>query len=241
LFQGVEAMTREHPDRKVLLKGVNTEILNDVLDHRAFRLIGLNDVYVVPEDEPELRKGVMPANSESFFIDPRTERRALSVNRAAVYDIDSSGNVSDVTSQYKSSLPPDEEIPSAVEFGDELSAAQLGPTWHSSEGRYRWMPKHATVTLHGPAAPGAKLYLNGFGPGSALKSGPVKVSVSADGEPLGSRSVGRADSDFELVYDLPAKLAGKSAVVFDVELDKSFHVPGDGRELGLIFARAAIR
>jgi hypothetical protein len=44
LFQGIEALTREQHDRKVLLKGVTTEILNDVLDHRAFRLIGLNEV-----------------------------------------------------------------------------------------------------------------------------------------------------------------------------------------------------
>ena len=242
LFQGVEALRRDHPDRKVLLKGVNTEILNDVLDHRAFRLIGINEVYVVPEDEPELKKGVMPLNAPSYFIDPQNERRALSMNRAVVYDI-GSGSVIDITPQYKNALTAAGEsmIPSAVEIGDELNAAQLGPTWYPSEGHYRWMPKHATLTLHGPSGPAEKLYLDGFAPGAALRGGPMRVSVSADGEPLGSQTVSRADSDFDLVFDLPAKLVGKSAVVFDLELDRSFHFPGDIRELGLIFSMAAIR
>jgi hypothetical protein len=241
LFRGVESLTREHPDRKVLLKGVNTEILNDVLDHRAFRLIGVNDIYVVPEDEPELQKGVMPTNAAAYFISPQNERRALSLNRATVYGIDSKGNVADITSEYKSSLPPDARIPSAVQIGDELDAGQLGPTWYGSEGHYRWMPKHATVTLHGPGGPTEKLYLSGFGPRNVLEGGPVHVSVSADGEPLGSRSVMRPDSEFELSFDLPAKLTGKPAVVFELELDKTFHAPGDVRELGSIFSMAAVR
>jgi hypothetical protein len=235
LFSRIEATTHDHPDRPLLLKGVNEEIFNDVLIHRAFRLIGVDNVFVLPENLAELQRGVFLPGWEAFFLDPEGVRRELNENGATVYDL-SGGTVADVTSQYKSSL-----LSSSVEMGSDSSAAQLGPTWYPREGSYRWMPKQATVTLRGPTAPSEKLYINGFCPKIALQSGPVKITIAADGEPLLPAIIRQPDSGFELSFNLPAGLTGKPAVVFQMELDKTFRAPGDARELGLIVSSIAIR
>ena len=234
IFHGVEALTRDHPDRTIFFKNVNIEIFNDLLLHRAFRLIGINDVYVLADNQAELIHS-SPLPAEAFFLDPASVRRELSQNNAAVYDL-SSGTPIDVTRQYQSSL-----LSPSVEMSDDSHASQLGPTWYSREGAYRWMPKQATVTLRGPAAPSGKLYVKGFCPGAAVRNGPVKLSIAADGEPLLSATIRQPDSGFELSFELPAGLTGKPAVVFQMELDKTFHAPGDARELGLIVSSLAIR
>lgn len=46
------------------------------------------------------------------------------------------------------------------------------------------MPQRATVKLRGPRGPADKLYVVGFCPAVALKSGPLGMRVSVDGETL---------------------------------------------------------
>jgi hypothetical protein len=239
LFESVESLTREQPHRTVFFKGVSEEIFNDVLYHRAFQLIGINDVYVLSENLAKLREGFLPGGSEAFFLDPAAERRGLVLNRAVVYDL-AGGTVTDVTAQYKSSL-----LSSTLDLGDDSSAAQLGSTWYPREGGYRWMPKQATVTLPGPSTASEKLYVKGFCPGAAVRNGPVKISILAAGQLLRAATISQPDAGFELSFELPAQLAGRlagqPAVVFQLELDKTFRVPGDARELGLIVSSIGIR
>jgi hypothetical protein len=231
LFQRIQILTRDRPDRMVLLKGVNEETFNDVLYHRAFRLIGVDNVYVLPENQTQLRN--LPSDAASFFLSPDVDRQEL--NGAAVFDL-SGGNVTDVTAQFKSSI-----LSSTVDLGNDLHVGQLGPTWYPREGSYRWMPKQATVTLAGPVSPSEKLYLKGYSPASAVRNGPVKLSVSAEGEFLRSVSVSQADASIDLSFELPDKLIGRPAVVVQLELDKTFRAPGDSRDLGLIFSLVEIR
>ncbi len=207
----------------MLLKGVSTELFDDAIYPGALRLAGVREVYLV---------GAPFKSAETFFIDPVTEHQALAEHRAVVFDV--SHGIRDVTTE----APPSNELATHVDLGSD--SHQLGPTWYPSEGHYRWMPKHASVTLRGPHAPGENLYLKGFSPAAALREGPLALQISVDGQRLPSVWVRQPDSEFSLALALPADATGKATLLIDLELSRTFRTPPDQRQLGLAFTTIEI-
>lgn len=236
-FYAVEALHQNHPDAMVIFKSVNTEMFNDLIYHHAFALIGIKEVYVVPEDERNIDLHSAAPFAKDLFISPAVERRALGQGRAVVYDLHD--GVRDVTADYKASLlaRTDDTLPSRVDLGDDLYADQLGPTWYGNEGGYRWMPKRASVTLPGL---GRTLVVKGFCPAAAVKDGPVTLQVILNGEMLQTAVVRKPESAFEFSFELPPGPAEKRLLI-ELELDRTFHAPPDPRELGLAFTSFEIK
>ena len=116
----VKDLNQAYPNRIVIFRGVNSEIFNDVIYPRAFRLVGIPEVYVVPEEQSRIGLRVSPEAARTFFIDPALEQQVLRENRAVVYDLNS--GVRDVTSEYKSptSIAPSNGMSSHVEIGDRM-------------------------------------------------------------------------------------------------------------------------
>ncbi len=133
------------------------------------------------------------------------------------------------------------ELPFRIDAGSPLFADQLGPTWHAVEGAYRWMPKRATVFLHGPANGAAKLYLSGFCAAALVKEKPLPVTVSVDGAVAGREILTKPDAAFDLAVPLPASSVGKPRIEVAIEVGHTFVAPSDGRELGLVFGTISIR
>jgi hypothetical protein len=73
-----------------------------------------------------------------------------------------------------------------------------------------------------------------------LKAGPLAIQVSVNDEGLPRVWVRQPDAEFFFSFDLPAGVSGKTVIV-NVELARTFHVPGDPRELGLAFISIEIR
>lgn len=89
---GVLAFTRNQPDRMLLLKGVDDAMFLNVIYNRPFRLFGLNDVYLVPNDRPNI--------PSSFFADPVAIHNAAIEHRLIVLDM-SSSPIREVTADYR--------------------------------------------------------------------------------------------------------------------------------------------
>jgi hypothetical protein len=240
---GVASLSRDQPEKIVLLKNVDQEMFWSAVYDRPFGLFGVREVYLAPED-----RGVVVRDSSlgvplpQFYADPAIAINALAQNRALVLDV-SGENVRDITSQYRSAanIQESDSIPSRVDLGNDSLAGQLGPTWYPNEGGFRWMPKRATVTLRGPRATSEKLYIGGACPAAALKSGPLKVQVSVDGEKLAPLWIRQPEEQFSLTLELPHQVVGRSSIEIVVELDRTFFVPPDSRELGLAFRYFEIR
>ena len=88
----VLAFTGNQPDRMVLLKGVSDAMFLNVIYNRPFRLYGLNDVYLVSDDRPNI-----PSN---FFADPAAIHNAALEHRLIVLDM-SSSPIREVTAEYR--------------------------------------------------------------------------------------------------------------------------------------------
>jgi len=96
LVLGVVAETRGGKDKQILLKGVDSEMFWSALYHRPFPLYGIDEVYLLPENESEIVPPVPPREREQFYADPARVRGALKEGRAIALDV-AGGEVRDIT------------------------------------------------------------------------------------------------------------------------------------------------
>lgn len=101
------------------------------------------------------------------------------------------------------------------------------------------MPAHATVRLRGPESGGNKLWLEGICPEEELKRAPRRLSVFADGIPLGETQISDPEASFRRLFAMPGRLAGRDSVEIEIRVDPV--VRKDGQEYGLVFGKIAIR
>lgn len=102
------------------------------------------------------------------------------------------------------------------------------------------MSRRAEVRLSGPTEPSERLLVSGYCPESILDK-PVRLTVRADGRQLGELEITRLNSTFESTFSLPKDLLGRSEILVELSVDRTATLPGDGRELGLVFGRIGIR
>jgi hypothetical protein len=214
-----------------VLKGVDTDMFWSAVYDHPFRVFGGSEVYVAPEDRPNIaaEPQLGPAPAE-FFAD-----RAAMQNGTLVLDV-SGGHVREVPG-----IRQGGELSSRVDVGSGLLAGQIGPAWYPQDGGFRWMAKRATVKLHGPRGPAEQLYLTGYCPAAALKSGPLGMQVSVDDERLAAVWIRKPDAQFTFSFTLPPRLAGRPVVEVAVELERTFVAAPDPRELGVTFGVFEIR
>ena len=93
-------LTRAEPGKIVLLKGVESDMFWDAFFHRPLRLFGIDEVYLVPEDEPRIDPDSQPNAVRQFFITPARLREALDANRAIVIQVIGS-HARDITNDYR--------------------------------------------------------------------------------------------------------------------------------------------
>jgi hypothetical protein len=176
-----------------------------------------------------------------FVITPRSALGLIDQGRARVLDV-SSNLVSDMTQTYAALLRSDPRISRRdfVDVGNPSYEAQLGPMWYRSDDGSRWMRKTATVKFSGIDPAARTLHVTGFAPPAILVSGPVKINFDGNGIEIGSHLI-QASEGFDFSLPLPGALTGVPDVELTITLDKVLRVPGDDRELGIVFGTFSIR
>jgi hypothetical protein len=168
-------------------------------------------------------------NLDSYQISEQDAHRLLARGDAIAVSV-GSGKVFDTTEQYRAVYreQPLGEL-SRVNAGDPAHASNLGRDWYGIENGFRWMGRNATVRLAGPQGRGQHLAISGFGPRLALASGPLHLSVSVDGAPVGRILIENAEAQFAGEFPLPDNSVGKAAITVSLSLDRTVTVPGDIR------------
>jgi hypothetical protein len=231
---GLAAAHQLHPRQAFLLYGVDRALFVDAVRELAPRLIGVERVYLAPgsEKQPDLEH---EDQIREFVLSGALTARALSLDDLVVYDVRGPHlrNISEVFAN----MPMERSLPSALDAADPLAASLFGPEWYPPEGNHRWMPKRATLRMAGAGHAGESLYLRGRCADQELLSGPLTVSVTADGVPLPAAIVSSAG--FEVTLPLP--VSANLEMRLTIEVSRTFHAPGDPRELGLAFGEIAVR
>jgi hypothetical protein len=99
MVRGVVEHARAAPGKTVLLEGVDTDMFWSAVFHRPFRLYGVGEVYLVPEDAPPIERASQLENPTQFFAGAAAIRNMLEQNSAIVLDVN--GPVRDVTAEYR--------------------------------------------------------------------------------------------------------------------------------------------
>lgn len=231
-----------HPREAILLTGIDTTMFWSAIVDRPFRLFDVRNVYLAPGSESDIQAYPGLGEISDFVLPAAATRKALANYQAVVYHWDGS-RLRNVTSAYlaMSESRRDGKDPQQVDVGQRQFAPQLGPTWYAPEDGFRWMPRRATVRLAGPQRAGARLLLSGFAPQELLEAGPVRISVQVNGQALPGATVSRGGAPFELEMPLPDSLVGAQSIEAAIEVDRTFRLPPDVRELSLRFGVVAVK
>jgi hypothetical protein len=208
---GVVVLHQAYPDKAVFLTGVDDEFQQTALLHMPFRLVGIPEVHVLPADEA-----------------------LLDANQAVIYD---ASRDRDVTGEYRRART----LKRKVDAGDDAAADQFGEGWYPKEDGFRWSAGRAGVRLRGPGSAENKLYVTGYLPEQALKSGPVRLTIRVEDEKPFSEKIDASNARFSFAVDLPVALIGRPSIDVVVELNRTFRPAGDSRELGAVFGSFEIR
>ena len=241
LYRTIEWVHARHPDRIILLAGVDSELFEAGLQDHPFRLFGATQVYLAPGSE-NLHAREDLGGIDPFLIPLEMAANAVAEGKAEVLEV-AGGHTSVVTERYDKVLTAEymASFRCQVDAGDPRFATRLGAGWYREEKGFRWMSKRADVILGGPETPGKVLVAKGYAPAALMKAGPLTLTASLDGERLGTLTIPEAGKLFELRFPLPASAAGKYSVRVELEVNRTFTPPGDVRALGLTFGRLEIK
>src|SRR6202043_120311 len=87
LVLGVTELTKTQPGKILLLRGVNTDMFWSAVYDRPFRLFGVDEVYLVPEDEGIIANDPQLGDPKAFYASVSLARNALAQNNAVVLDV----------------------------------------------------------------------------------------------------------------------------------------------------------
>ncbi|MGE5646216.1 MAG: hypothetical protein ACM336_10535 [Acidobacteriota bacterium] len=229
------------PNKTIVLAGIDDRLFWTGIVYDPFRRMGLSGVFLEPGTEQRIKAHPELGRVSDFVIPADKLKAALEKQEAVVYAVEP-GRLRGQTVAYTIKAREEWRVeePSRVDVGDQALAGQLGPSWSIIEGGHRWMPRTATVRLRGPRTSGEKIYISGWCPPQQIEKGPLRLRVTVAGKPL-PPIVLRADKDFQAALPLPSALAGAPSVDVVIEVDRTFRVPGDLRDLGLVFGTFEIR
>jgi hypothetical protein len=227
LVEGVAGAHERYPRKTILLDGVDTDLFwNGVLD-KPYRLFGLDQIYLTPGSEKHIDAHPDLGDINPYILPADVVSNALKREEIVVYDA-RGPRLRNITQLY-AALPHDNTLPLRVDAASPLTSYLLGPEWYPSDGDHRWMPKRATLRIGGP---GTRLYLRGECPSELL---PLSVTVSVDGEPLPSATIG--ENAFEISFPIPARPELKVTI----EAARTFRPAADPRDLSLAFGTIEVR
>jgi len=230
--EGVAGAHEQHPQQTILLVGVDDDLFWNALRDHPFRAIGFEQVYLAPGSERSIRADRQRGDVTEFLAPAGAAAAAIERGEAVVYDVRSS-RLRNITSSYR--VPADDGLPLRVDAASPLLAPLLGPEWYPRDGDLRWMPRHATVRMGAPWSGGQKLYLRGICPQEQLLAGPLAVTVTAGDVRLAPGMIQPGENSFELAFELPGSVVGRSEMVVSVEAGRVIRPASDPRELGLGF------
>jgi len=245
LVLGLLRASQLHPGKAILLADLPGELFWVTLYNKPNLVVGVRDVYLTPEAAASIEPHPELADVRDYALAAALAREALENDRAVVYSFDPvEEKLRNVTSRYRrlaADLWAESELPDKIEAGSQVFAGQLGPGWYQVEGLYRWMARHAEVTLRGPRAPGARIILEGYCPRQQVTAGPLQVVVHAGGILAGSGWLRNPDAAFRLDFPVPEELVGQPKITVSIDVSRTFRAAGDTRELGLVFGTISIR
>jgi hypothetical protein len=228
---------RRNPGKTILIKSLDDELFWSGFYDRPYRIFGLTNVFATAETQSQIESSGGRPMADYFLAESVSYAGILSGD-VVVYEV-VGDRLRNITQLYRGILAAKEqrELPHTIDAGSALYSIHLGEGWHSAENGYRWMTKRASLEIAAPDSAGAVLTVQGFCSELSLKSAPVALTVSVDGQSYPPSRIDSSNAHFSFSYPLPPGTENKDALKVALEVDKTITMPPDARELGLAFGR----
>jgi hypothetical protein len=238
LTEGLQRAHELHPGKVILITGMDTWTFWGGFLDGPHKLLGIQNVFLAPGSEAAIEVHTDLGEIGPFVATRMSAARDLLWRRAVVYQIEE-GHLRNITTQYVRRMPLSwiNSYPKFVDVGTLAAAEYIGPGWYDVEDAARWMSKRGVVKLAGPDQPGDRLRLAGHVPEICVQNGPLDVTVTADGIPLGQARITAANLNFEFFMPAPPALVGKPLTVIEIEVSRTYSEPAGPRKLGLSFGQ----
>ena len=234
LVLGVERGHQLHPDKTIVLDGVDGTLFWAGIFHHPFRLFGVSNVYLTPGSQDRIEAHDATGQVADFVLPNGPALRAAKSDRIVVYQV-GPNRLRAVTSAFEETvlahLTPD--VPRRIDALNPLTDYLFGPEWYPPDESSHWMPRRATLRIAGPRSPAERLYVEGFVSPAQTSQPPVYLLVTVDGMRLPEAKIDFAGTGFEVSYPLPNELVGRKELLIALALDRTFRFGVDTRELGL--------
>ncbi|MCC6860980.1 MAG: hypothetical protein IT158_20600 [Bryobacterales bacterium] len=234
---GVARARQLHPQKTILLDGVNNELFWGGVCDGGFRAVGVFDVYLAPGSAARIEDARDLCGVREFVLPYQAALRARESGNLVVYRAGGS-RLRNITSTYRPVKDPGSGF--RLDLGSRAADAFLGKGWYESSRGGRWMSGSGSGWLPGPPAQEGKLILTGYCPQVAVEGGPQTVAVTIDGRTLPPGQLLQA-GPYRLEFSLPAESLQKDRIEFQIQVDRTFKVAHEPRELGLAFGALDLR
>ncbi len=237
LVLGVEAAHKLHPGKIILLSGVTDKLFWDAVRHRPFAALGDVRVFLVPGSGSLIgSRPEAPGIAENFILSRTEVLLGIERGKIAVYDA-GSHPIRNITQAYGASARNlfDRDIPRRLDVANPLLDHLLGAGWHPIHGGGRWMRKHASLKIGGPAKTGSNLRLEGNCPPICFERGPVLLTVRVESMPGREFRIEKSNPDFAFELPLSYSLTGKPSIEIGLETSQTVRSPGGKQEYGVVF------
>jgi hypothetical protein len=234
LVLGVLRAHELHPGKTILLARISPELYAYSVAHSPFHAADLDQVYLTPDTEFSTFADL--EGPSAFRLPAGPTLWGLATDQIEVYQ-PAGERMRNITAAYRASaakkILPD--TPSRLDVGIPLMAYLLGSTWYPLEGSHRWMPQTATIRIAGPQASKQKLILTGYCPEEQTRPGPLKISISIEGNLVAVEEFRKPEMPFTRMIALPAYLIGKPEMEVRIDVSRTFSRSPGGPPLGLAF------
>jgi hypothetical protein len=231
---------RLHPDKTLLVKGVDNDLFWGAWWDRAYHLVGIRNIYLTADTEPNIEPFPEGGTLAYFFLAEASAVSLLRQNKALVYEV-LPNRMRNITPIYLATLASRRQlsISRRLDAGRPEFAHQLGEGWFQIEDDHRWTSRRATLKLGGTIDKSSVFHLAGMLPSLSSNEGPSRLVVTINGKTFPSSSLPPQGGGFEFNYPL-SEIVDSRTFDITLEVDRTFQAPGDARELGLAFGTLEI-
>ncbi len=241
LVLGVHRLSAKYKGKHIFLNGIDDTLFRIAVYDRPFRLLGLNQVYLTPDNADSLVPFQDLREYGGYTLPAVSVLRTLENDTGSVLQVDGD-RFTDITPSYRFRLrhrSKEQSPPRRIDPGDGLFDPYLASGWHQPEVRHRWMQQKAAFVIGPALAAGESLHLVGFCAASQQRDAPFLLTVAIDQQTLPPVSISLCGAGFDLAFSVPNTSPQGYAIT--LALDKVSKFDFDSRPLGLAIQRMEIR
>lgn len=241
LVLGVAHAHELHPDKVILLDGIDDDLFWGAIQQHPFMFLGIRDVYLTPGSEANITPRTEIDSVANFVMPAEKASRGLDRDQIVVYRA-GYGPLRNITSRYEPAASPAATSAALrLDLADPLVADRLGPDWYEADSGIRWMARTGSVRMPGPHTAAQRLYVTATCPAALVKNGPLAMTLTVDGVRLPPAQFTKGDVESTFDFALPPGTVGKTAIDILVQVSRTVRIGADVRDLGLAFRRFEIK